>query len=256
MNFIAFAAGLLAGLLAGSMALACEYPPPPVHSGEAQVAGGDILWAGFSDATDRYQHGVFGDRFEAGGLRVATKSLGPCELAVILPLDRVFEDLAPRIADLDGDGMNEVIVVETQRDTGASLAVYGLIAGRLEKLAKTANIGQTRRWLSPAGIADFNGDGRLDIAYVETPHIRGTLKFVSMRGGKLVEWARAGGLSNHRLGENYISSFVRHCDGQPVLMLPHADWDRIMAVKSGAKGLEFADVGSFGGAESLTEAGC
>ncbi len=244
-----------AALLAAGNAAGCEYPAAPAHTGTAQVETGDILWAGFSDATDRYPHGVFGDRLEAGGLRVATKDAGPCELAVILPENSVFEDLAPRIADLDGDGTNEVIVVETRLDRGASLAVYGLVNGKLEKLARTPNIGEPGRWLAPAGIADFNKDGRLDIAYVETPHLRGMLKFVTMRGGKLVEWARAGGLSNHRIGEDYISSFVRTCGDRPVLMLAHADWNRIMAVRVGADGLSFADVGPFGGAESLTEAG-
>jgi hypothetical protein len=43
-----------------------------------------------------------------------------------LPETEVFEDLAPRLADLDGDGKAEIIVVQSHRDLGARLAVYGL----------------------------------------------------------------------------------------------------------------------------------
>ena len=43
-----------------------------------------------------------------------------------LPLNRVFEDLVPRLVDLDGDGRDEVVLVESDLLRGAALVVLGL----------------------------------------------------------------------------------------------------------------------------------
>ena len=165
-------AGLVAMLFAWP-ALACDYPGPPLNSPETRADTGDIRWAGYSDATDRYRHGVLGDALEAGGLRVEAGVRGPCDLAVILPEHSVFEDTGPRIVDLDGDGRNEVIVVESHRSLGASLAVYGLRGGTLAKLTATPYIGRANRWLAPIGVgaADLDGDGFFELAYVDRPHL-------------------------------------------------------------------------------------
>ena len=40
----------------------------------------------------------------------------------------------------------------------------------LPSSAATPFIGTPRRWLAPVGVADLDGDGRAEIAYVETPH--------------------------------------------------------------------------------------
>ncbi|MFQ5624307.1 MAG: FG-GAP repeat domain-containing protein [Paracoccaceae bacterium] len=227
------AAGVaLLALALARTAAACDYPGPPPGSGEATAEGSGILWAGFSDATTRYDHGILGDRIEAGGLRVRTAGKGPCELFALLGAESVFEDLAPRIGDLNDDGRNDVVAVETDIRTGASLAVYSVVGGRLRKIAATPNIGRSHRWLAPVGIADFNADGYTDVAYVETPHIGGTLRIWSMRGGRrLREIARVAGLANHLIGDDFISGGVRRCDGKrPVIVVADQRWTRVIGV--------------------------
>ncbi len=185
----------------------------------------------FTDATTIYDHGILGDRIEAGALRVRIDAGAPCpEHVVRLGNGSVFEDISPRIADVTGDGLNDVIVVETRLDTGASLAVYGMAAGAFRKLAATPHIGRAHRWLAPAGIADFNGDGVLDVAYVETPHIGGTLRIWSFAGGDARQLAAAPGFSNHRIGQRFITGGVRDCGNGPELVLPSVDWSATLLV--------------------------
>ncbi len=249
------ALALLGSLAWAGAVCACDYPGPAPGQGEARATGEGITWAGFSDATDRYPHGALGDAWEAGGLRAQAGVLGPCDLAIILPDSRVFEDVAPRIADIDGDGLNDIVVIESAFGEGASLAVYGLVGDRLEKIAATPPIGLTNRWLSPVGIADLNGDGGLEIAYVETPHLGKTLRIWTWDGDGLVQIASAGGLTNHRFGEPFISGGIRICDGPPEVITADAGWRRIIATSLAADGgLSFRDAGPFEGPESLTRA--
>jgi hypothetical protein len=185
--------------------------------------------------TQRYDHAVLGDSTEWGGLDLL---IDPCALTcqggppnhilrVTLPEDRVFEDVAVRVADVDGEPGSEVVVVESDLKLGASLAVYGTKG----KIAATDFIGQRNRWLAPAGIADFDGDGRVEIAYVDRPHLLAELVFVRLEGDRLVETLRLPGLTNHRIGEAVISGGVRDCGQGPELILASKDWTRLMQVR-------------------------
>lgn len=217
------------------------------------ATAGGIEAAYYGADVDVYPHRIMGNIFEKQQLIVIVDGE---EVSLTLS-SNVFEDMAPRVADMDGDGFNDVVVVETDPDLGASLAIYSLEDGALVKLSATPHIGQSFRWLAPAGIADFDGDGQNDVAYVETPHLGKTLRFWTMLDGDLVEIASAQGLTNHRIGEEVISGGVRDCAGAVEVITASGDWRFIVATKLVGGEPEFTTVGPFNGVESMVDAlGC
>ena len=183
----------------------------------------DIAEAWLIGPTKRYGHGVLGDGIEASGLSARLRD-GRI-LSYQLSNASVFEDRSVRLADLDDDGRDELIVVRSYLDAGAALTVFGHKPGveALRVVAETEPIGLPYRWLNPAAIADFDGDGRVEIALVVTPHIGGILKMYELRGRRLVEeWSRDG-FSNHAMGSRIqaMAAVVDWGKG-PVLYLPDA----------------------------------
>lgn len=197
----------------------------------AQDMQPNILSAHFDDPTDRYDHGILGDAIEYGALVLNLDMCPQCALLrrktvkITLPKSRVFEDLIPRLADLDGDGLNEAIVVETSLTKGASLAIYGP-KGRI---AATPFLGRAHRWLAPIGAADLDGDGRMEFAYVEKPHLTMILRIWRLEDGKLQQVANRQGLTNHRIGDDFITGGIRDCAGLPEMITVDPAWSSIMA---------------------------
>ena len=116
-------------------------------------------------------------------------------------------------------------MVRSSLEHGAVLTAYGLVDDALALIAEGPQRLTARRWLNPVGIADFDGDGTVEVAYVETPHLGGVLRIVSLQNGKLVEEASRAGFSNHRLGSRELGlaavlDFDE--DGLPEIFLPSA----------------------------------
>jgi hypothetical protein len=199
--------------------------------GEVSLGRGAVAKAWLADPTDRYRHGVLGDAIEAATVRVEWRDGMIGEFGA--GDDAVFEDRKVRLADVDGDGNDDLLVVRSYLDKGAAVLVLKAADGALSVLGESPPIGQSRRWLNPVGVADFDGDRKPEIAVVTTPHIGGVLRFYAYRKGRLVEKLHDNGYSNHIIGSRVLDmALVRDLNGDtvPDILLPSDDLRRLLAV--------------------------
>ncbi len=176
-------------------------PPPPTGAlpdGVVTQGNGAIREVWLTHPTRRYDHGILGDAIEAGGL--AARLANGAVRRLRLSPEAVFEDRQPRLADLDGDGSDEILIVKTYLQRGGALAVVAVTETGLEIVAEADPIGLTHRWLNPVGVADFDGDGKPEAAVVLTPHIGGVLQLYEWKGARLIEDHAEHGFSNHGIG--------------------------------------------------------
>ncbi len=216
--------------------------PDQIAGTTAARASGRIVAAWFAEPVTSYGHNVLGELPEAKTVRARLRS-GEV-LGYRLSGNAVFEDVTVRLADLDGDGTPELLVIKSRPGVGSSLLVLRLASGRLEQWVETAPIGTHFRWLNPIGAADLDGDGGVEVALVTTPHIGGVLRIYRLRNDALVEIAQAAGFSNHALGSRALGlhAFIDiDGDGTPEIVLPSADRRAIRVMRLRAGQLESLD---------------
>ncbi|MGR3322476.1 MAG: FG-GAP repeat domain-containing protein [Pseudooceanicola sp.] len=215
----------------------------------AGAAGAEVTGARYAEPTGRYDHGVLGDAVEWGALVIETRGGA---VTIRLPENRVFEDIAPRLADLDGDGAPEVLTIETDMARGARLSAWGP-AGLI---AATPHIGRTHRWLAPVGAADLDGDGHVEVAYVDRPHLARVLRVWRFRDGRFAEVAQVEGLTNHRIGWDYIAGGIRDCGTGPEMIVADAGWARVIAARLVAGRIETRALGPYSAAAMAAATAC
>ena len=214
------------------------------------AANADVTAARYAEPTERYTHAILGDAIEYGAL---VMTVDGAEVLLRLPTTHVFEDVAPRLIDIDLDGSREVMVVETKITEGARISIYD---GAGELVAATPHIGRTNRWYAPVGAADLDGDGLVEVAFVDRPHLAKTLRVWRYDAGNFREIAALAGVTNHRIGEPDIAGGIRDCGDGPQMIVATANWGRLVAVTLDGD-LAAVDIGPHRGRDSFAVAmGC
>ena len=194
----------------------------------AGAAQAEITSAEYKDQTSIYGHGVVpGGEYArlsftlSNGTTLSTDAVGG-----------VYEDTAPRLVDLDGDGSPEVITVFAHANAGAAIRVWDESedGSTVELMAEGDPIGRRFRWLAVIGAADLDGDGTIEIAYVDRPHLAKTLRIVRIDGDSLTEVASFAGVTNHRIGEPDIAGGIRDCGAGPERLVASSSWTELLAV--------------------------
>jgi hypothetical protein len=209
-------------LLAGLLAAGCA---------TADGAAPQVVAARYEVDLNTYPHRIMGTIREKAVLVARDAEGREYRIDLRDTGTNVFEDIAPRVVDADGDGQADVVVVESSLTEGAQLAVYGLRGDRLVKSVATPHIGQRFRWLAPVAVADLDGNGITDIAYVDRPHLAKTLLVWSYAAGGLTRIATLPGVTNHRVGDETIWGGLRDCGTGPEMVVADADFTRVVLVR-------------------------
>lgn len=222
---------------------AAEHPSGALPDARIATGTRDIARAWLAEPTPRYDHGILGDAIEAGSVMIQGRD-GKVN-AVRLKDDAVFEDLELRLADLDDNGHDDIVVVKSYLKRGSALAVIGARNGKYYILAETPPIGRPHAWLNPAGIADYNGDGKVDIALVRMPHAEGKLELWTWADRKLRKTAEIADVSNHIAGSRALRmSATADFDGDGIadLVIPSFDRGRIRIIAFAPQPHELASI--------------
>ena len=147
------------------------------------------MYATYSGSTSqRYVHGVLGNNEEGYKLNIlmhdsADDTNNNDEIKLVttveLPGDSlVYEGLNPIWADVDGDGVEDLVTTVALDGKGAALRVY-LISeeGTIRSESTSEFIGTSGRWLHQLGVGPLGPFGEREIIVVRTPHFDGHVRY-------------------------------------------------------------------------------
>jgi hypothetical protein len=210
-------------------------------------------YALYGGRTDRYRHGALGDDIE--GSRLVVVDAAAERVAVDAELDppMVFEGLSPLVADLDGDGADELVTTVADATNGARIRVYDA-AG--DELATGPVYGPG--WRHQLCVAPFGPDGRPELAVVRKPHVDQVVEFYRLVDGELTVTATLSGYASHTYGSRILDGGLAadlDADGRSELLVPTADRRALAAVRRTGGGPTAAWSLSLGGSLVTNVAG-
>ncbi len=190
------------------------------------------------DPTDRYRHGVLGDGHEARSALVLDLAAASVLARIEPPRGWVLEGIAPILADLDGDGVREIVLTESAEGEGARLAAYRRDASLA---GASAPIGRGYRWRHQIAVGATRPGGPPELVSVRTPHLGGIAEYFRLDAGRLVQVAAYRGVSSHAIGSRNLDAAALadwDGDGGLELLVPNLAHDALVVVSRTRDGAE------------------
>lgn len=227
------ATGMRVYILPAGEPTSMAVPLPPGALPDTRIGHGlnDISRAWLIQPSKRLSSSLLGDNLEATAVRVVGRN--QVEYRYELPEDSAFEDLLPRVHDINGDGLDEIILVRSRLQTGSSLLVLGIREGRLQPIAESPPLLTRAQWINPVGVADVDGDGKLELLAVHNPHDNGVLMEYRLEGKRLIPMHSIDGVSNHVLGsrnQGMAALMDANSDGIADVLIPSSDRRHLRAI--------------------------
>lgn len=186
----------------------------------ASTAQAADISARYGAPEERYDHDILGDTPEWTSV---TLTVDGRDYSAALPKGHLFEDITPHLIQ---GAHPAAVVVETDITKGSQVAIYAPKGGRLVKVANTPYIGTPHRWYSMVGVADLNGNGAIEVAFIDRPHLAKVLRIWRWDGARFTEIAAIPDLTNHQIGWNYAFGGLRSCGGTNTLIVASGDWSK------------------------------
>ena len=200
----------------------------------------------YANATNqRYVHGIMGDRLEAATLLVLEARGSQLRILarVDLPGEDVYEGIAPFWADIDGDGVEDLVTTVANGSLGARLRAYIWDGAGIRQAVDGPPIGRGNRWRHQLSAGPFAPDGTLEIAAVHTPHLAAELEFFRLVDGSLERAAAWAGATTHLIGSRNLDQTAAgdfNGDGRPEVLAMDMTRRSIVSVQRVVSGAQEA----------------
>lgn len=205
--------------------------------------GGRI--AVYANATNqRYVHGIMGDDIEGSSLVVLRIIDDKLEIIQQIDLegDAVYEGLSPMWADVNEDGVQDLITTVSDSRVGSRIRAYLFMENATITVEGQA-IGQPNRWQHQLAWGAFGANGEMQLVDVLTPHGESMVRFYEFTGTELTIIAEIGGYTSHTIGSRNLDMAIAgdfDGDGQPEIVLPSQDRTRIAGIVNDTDGARVA----------------